>query len=352
MITFAPTTRRQKRFGTDATAEDKVTHLERLRQGLQIIDDNTERVDVDTLRGATLDHEGIMSGYRFSKEGFSNLCSKLSGHTFSFLQGIDQSDMGIDSKRELQTKIFNDLWRARSHELDGCKFLVDSTTNKIEAVHSKSYGYLSNSDSLQMMVNNLGTEEVLSNYKVHGRSLNVEFEDPSQTFKMPTKRAPDGETITAIKYIQNSEDGSSRFTMGMGCLYFYCSNGMKLGVQANLATGIHKSGIIESIRSQLITNKQFDMSGIFSLIENSTRVQFTDELRGKAYSFLKDQLGITRAKKFVSDEVAFRGGDVPSLFESFSALTEDAHAGGYSIRDQSDMELTGFKYLQKFAQVA
>jgi hypothetical protein len=355
MINFAPTTRRTKRFGTDATAEDKATHLERLRQGLAVIDDNTERVEVDTLRGATLDHNGIMGNYRFSKEGFASLCSRLSSHTFGFLKGIDSSDMSADSKKELQTKIFNDLWRARSHELDGSKFLVSTESDgphKIEAVHSKTYGYLSNVDSLNMVTSNLSSEETLEYYKLHGRTLDVGIGDPTKNFRIPTRRAPDGEDITALRYVQNSEDGSSRFMVGLGLYWYICVNGCRFGTEYNIASARHRSGVLESVRHQLRETTDFDFGNIITMFKNSTEIKLTDELRGKSFTWLKDRVGARQAKEFLSDDVAFVQGEVPSLYEINANITEKSHSGGYSVRDQSDLETTAFKYLQKFARAA
>lgn len=348
MIQFAPTTNRSLRLGKDASVEEKNDNLDRLRSGLQAIDDRTDRIEVDTLQGANLDHSGIMSGFQFTKEGFASLCSKLSPNSFGFLKGLDNADMGADSKTELQTKIFNDLWRARSHELDGCKFLVDTATNKIEAVHSKSYGYVSNLEALDLAMSNVTPEETLEYYKVHGRSIDIGIANPSQRISVPTSRLPDGEEITGIKYIQNSEDGRSRFTMGLGLFTYVCTNGMKIGQEFNIVDAIHRSNIVENIRHQLRSASETDLSGIFNKVRNSTQIRLTDELRGKSFSFLKDRVGVKSAKQYTADSVAFVEGSVPTIYEVFSAITEDAHVNGTSIDRQGDLEKAGFAYMDKF----
>jgi hypothetical protein len=348
MINFSPTTKHSLRLGPDASDEDKVSNLNRLREGLQTIDDNTERVEVSTVQGAPLTMSGILGGYQFTKEGFASLCSKLSPNTFGLLKGIENADMGADNKTQLQTEIFNKLWSARSHELDDSMFLVDSRTNKIEAVHSSSYGYVSNVEALDLAMGSLSSEETLEYYKVHGRSIDIGISDPQNRFSVPTKRAPDGEAITAIKYLQNSEDGHRRFLMGLGLYTFICTNGMRVGKEFNIVDAVHRSNIVENVRHQLRSASEYDLSGVFAKVRNSTQIQLTDELRGKSLTFLKDRIGARSAKQYLSDDVAFQDGEVPTVYEVFSAMTEDAHSSGISLDKQQDLETAGFAYMDKF----
>jgi hypothetical protein len=63
-------------------------------------------------------------------------------------------------------------------------------------------------------------------------------------------------------------------------------------------------------------------------------------------------VGSRQAKEFLSDDVAFVQGEVPSLYEINSEMTRSAHANGYSVKDQAHLETTAFKYLQKFSTAA
>jgi len=350
MIQFAPTTKKGIRFGSNVPTQDKTAHLDRLRQGLADIDANTQLVDVNTVSRAPLSMDGIMSEYKFTREGFASLCSKLSPNSFGLLQGIESADMGVEAKTTLQTEIFNKLWNARSHELDGCNFLVDSRSNKVEAVHSKTYGYLSNHTALEMLLEQFDADNSLTYYKLHGRTIDVGLEDPTKKYRLPTRRKPEGEDISGFRYLNNSEDGSSKFSIGHGMLVWICSNGMKiLDKQQSICSAYHKSSIIENIRYQLRQNSDIDYGRIFQLMENSTKILFTDEIRAKAYSFLKDNIGTNLAKKFTSDEVSMTKGEIPSLYCCHASVTEEAHKGPYSVRQQSEMEDTGYRLLQKFA---
>lgn len=347
MITLAPTTKRNLRFGIGTDRAEKQAHIARLRDGLKTIDENTERVEVSSLLNAPLTLQGKIGDYQFTKEGFSSLCSRLSPNTFAFLKGIDNADMGTENKTFLQTKIFNDIWTARSHELDGAKFLVDTRTNKVEAVHSSSYGHISNVDALDMTIENLSSEESLEWYKVYGRSLDVGISDASKHITIPTARMPDGETITAVKYLQNSEDGRSRFLMGMGLYTFICTNGMRIGKEYNIVDAIHRSNIMDNIREQLSKSRDMNMTSIFSNIHKASVTRLTEELRQKSYTYLKDRVGSRQAKEFTSDSVAFKEGEVPTVYEVHSAITQEAHFNRVDISKQAELETLGFNYLNK-----
>ena len=347
MITFAPTTSRTIRFGENSTNEDKTSHLDRLRSGLQMIERNTSKISLADVSSAELTTEGILGDYRLTKEGFSTLCSRLSPNTFSFLKGIDNADMGNDNKTHLQTKLFNEVWKARKHELDGMNMLVDTSSNKIEAIHSASYGHIPNTDALEMTLSNITSTDNLAWYKLHGRTLDVGISDDTKTILVPTARKPEGETITVARCIKNSEDGRSRFSIMLGLYTFICENGMRLGQEFNIVNAIHRSNILENVKFQLRNANDMDMSRVMNNIQLSSTTHLTDELRARSYSYLKDLLGSSKAKEFTSDEVAFTEGKVPTIYEVHSAITEHAHKNISDVTKQAEYENIGFKYLTK-----
>jgi hypothetical protein len=140
--------------------------------------------------------------------------------------------------------------------------------------------------------------------------------------------------------------------MGLGLYTFICTNGMRVGQEFNIVDAVHRSNIVENVRHQLRSASEVDLSGVFTKVRNSTQIQLTDDLRGKSFTFLKDRVGARSAKQYLSDDVSFSEGTVPTIYEVFSAMTEDAHNKGYSLDKQQDLETAGFAYMDKFTPLS
>jgi hypothetical protein len=345
MITFAPTTSHKLRLGANATAEEKEMHLDRLRDGLHAIDARSTKVTVGDLAGQRLAHDGSLGGVRFTKEGFASFCSRLSPNLQGVITGLDGADMGAEARADLQTDIFNRIWTARGHELEDFSLLVDSNGNKAEAIHSPSYGHVSNVDALDMMIDNKGTEESLEYYTLRGRRLDVGISDPSKKIAPRTKRSPDGEDITAIKYLQNSEDSSLRFQFGIGLYTLICTNGMRIGKEYTIASAIHRSGILESISRQLRNIQNHDLSEVFGKVEGATQIMLDEEIQARSKRFLEARLPKKEVTDLVTERASFDGQSIPTVYEVFSAITEGAHAGGHDLVQQVKREEVAFQYM-------
>jgi hypothetical protein len=347
MINFAPATSHSLRFGVGDSPADKAVHLQRLRDGLSVIDAATRNVSTNLMSNNSLEHDGTIAGHMFTRQGFAQVCSRLSPNSYSFIKGLNNADMAEDDITTLQTHIFNEVWNARGHELDGSTFLVDSTSNKIEAIQSATYGHVSNVDALDMTIEQLDEGEELEWYKLNGRSLDVGISEPDKRISIPTTRQPNGETITAVKYLQNSEDGTSRFQLGIGLYTFICTNGMRIGKEFNLVSAVHRANIVDNIRKQLGSARDFDMSHVFNNLQMAAATRLTDELREKSYTILRDTVGKRQAKAYTSDEVAFGEEKTPTIYEVFSAMTQDAHARGMDMNKQVELENLAFRYMNK-----
>ena len=142
------------------------------------------------------------------------------------------------------------------------KFMIRKDQMKIETVHSPSYGYFPNVQALEMVLSGLENDFRLEWYKIRGRKMDVGLARPEESFIIPTDRKPDGELITGVRYITNSEDSSTRLLAGAGLYTFICTNGMRIGNEYELLNIMHRGDVTRKIQSQMRMIDSVDLTKV------------------------------------------------------------------------------------------
>lgn len=307
---------------------------------LDLAREKTNSIQHMELRNVRIDPTGAIeqTGNRFSKYGFSRLCTSLDipNRYINQLSGENAS---------LAASLVNDRILRNSGDL---MLALDNTV--VEGVVGGGYSRLENSLVVQLAAAEL-SEGSFSRIELEGLRMRLNLLGPAM--HTPIKRQV-GDVVKGGLDIYNGEDGGASFNVSTYIYRLVCSNGMIAPKEESLGRLVHRGDHI-SDRASIILNKASDLcfDYLAKLPVAADVILDTPEQRSLA-SKLSMEFSPTFANR-VFDKAALEakeeGREEISLYNLWNGVTFQSHEAG-SIDRSRHIELFASKVLDDGLRLA